>query len=40
MRSSWKLKESDVEIDGLIGQYGSDTPVAYAAQARQAHNPS
>ena len=40
IRSSWKLNVSDVEIDGLIGQYGSDTLVAYAAQARHTHNPS
>ena len=28
IRSSWKLKTRLVEIDGLIGQYGSDDPVA------------
>ena len=38
IRSSWKL--SDVEIDGLIGQHGSDAPVVHAAQARHAHKPS
>jgi hypothetical protein len=34
------LKTSDVEIDGLIGQNGSDAPVEYAAHARHAHRPT
>jgi hypothetical protein len=34
------LNEGSVEIEGLIGQYGSDASVAYAAQASAAHSPS
>src|SRR5688572_27355459 len=40
IRSSWKLKEIEVEIDGLIGQNGSEALVAYAAQARHAQRPT
>src|SRR5688572_612144 len=40
IRSSWKLNEIPVEIDGLIGQNGSDALVAYAAQASAMHNPT
>ena len=31
--SSWKLNQGSFEIDGLIGQYGSDSVSMYAAQA-------
>src|SRR5207247_8856619 len=37
-RSSWKLNQGSVEIDGLIGQYGSDSVSMYADQAIAAHN--
>src|SRR5688572_26819745 len=40
IKSSWKLKEMEVEIDGLIGQNGSDALVAYAAHASDAHSPT
>ena len=40
IRSSWKVNEGDVEIDGLIGQNGSESAVEYAAHARQKHRPS
>ena len=36
-RSSWKLNHGLVEIDGLIGQYGSDCVSMYAAQAMAPH---
>src|SRR5688572_6533154 len=40
IRSSWKLKEIEVEIEGLIGQNGSDALVAYAAHASAAQRPT
>ena len=43
--SSWKLNQGSVEIDGLIGQYGSDCVSMYAvhaiaAQSSSWHHPS
>src|SRR4029079_8217268 len=32
-KSSWKLNQGSVEIDGLIGQYGSDCVSMYAVHA-------
>ena len=40
IRSSWNVKDRLVEIDGLMGQNGSELPVAYAAQASAAQMPT
>ena len=40
IRSSWNMNTGLVESEGLIGQYGSDVPVAYAAHASVAHSRS
>src|SRR4029434_127399 len=40
IRSSWNWNFRSVEIDGLMGQNGSDAPVAYAAHARATQSPT
>ena len=40
IKSSWNMNVGLIAIEGLIGQYGSELPVAYAAHASVTHSRS